>query len=153
MTVSEILIRPLADGEPAPYPLLLLADPAPDLVAAYLKEGLCIVAAAAQSVVAVYVLRPGAASAEIKNIAVAPDWQGRGVGKRLIADAAERAALMGAREITVGTGNSSLGQLAFYQKCGFRIVGVERDFFARYAEPITENGIPCLDLIRLSRAL
>ncbi len=153
MTVPEILIRPLAAGEPAPYPLLLLADPAPDLVAAYLREGACVVATVAQSVVGVYVLRPHAEVAEIKNIAVAPEWQGRGIGKRLVADAARRAVDMGAREITVGTGNSSLGQLAFYQKCGFRIVSVERDFFAQYAAPITENGIPCLDLVRLSRVL
>ncbi len=141
MTASEILVRPLGAGEPAPYPLLLLADPAPDLVAAYLKESVCIVATMAHRVVAVYVLRPDAASAEIKNIAVAPDWQGQGIGRRLVADAARRALQMGAREITVGTGNSSLGQLAFYQKCGFRIIGVEWDLFAQYAEPIEENGI------------
>ena len=114
---------------------------------------MCVIATVAQSIVAVYVLQAGADSAEIKNIAVASGWQGRGIGKRLIADAARRAAQMGAREITVGTGNSSLGQLAFYQKCGFRIVGVERDFFAQYADPIMENGIRCLDLVRLSREL
>lgn len=102
---------------------------------------MCVIATVAQSIVAVYVLQAGADSVEIKNIAVAPDWQGRGIGKRLIADAARRAAQMGAREITVGTGNSSLGPLVFYQQCGFRIVGVERDFFAPYADPITENGI------------
>ena len=38
MTIPEVLIRPLADGEPAPDPLVLLADPAPDLVAAYLRR-------------------------------------------------------------------------------------------------------------------
>lgn len=95
MTAPEILIRPLAAGEAAPNPLLLLADPAPDLVAAYLKEGVCVVATVAQSIVAVYVLRAGAESAEIKNIAVAPDWEGQGIGKRLIANAARRAAQMG----------------------------------------------------------
>lgn len=155
MTTSApgVLIRPLAAGEPAPFSLLLLADPAPDLVAAYLRGSVCVVATVTQSVVAVCVLVSHPESVEIKNISVAPDWQGRGIGRRLVTDAVQRAAEMGAKEITVGTGNSSLGQLAFYQKCGFRIVGVERDFFARYAEPIEENGIPCLDLVRLSRAL
>ena len=56
MTIPKVLTRPPADGEPAPYPLLLLADPASDLVAAYLSEGVCVVAAVAQSIVAVYVL-------------------------------------------------------------------------------------------------
>jgi hypothetical protein len=41
--------------------------------------------------------------------------------------------------------------LALYQKCGFRIVGVDLDFFIRhYPEKIYENGIQCRDMIRLS---
>lgn len=46
------------------------------------------------------------------------------------------------KTIEVGTGNSSIGQLALYQKCGFRITGVDRDFFIRhYIEEIFESGI------------
>ncbi|MNW16937.1 putative N-acetyltransferase YvbK [compost metagenome] len=42
-------------------------------------------------------------------------------------------------------------QLYLYQKCGFRIVGVDVDFFVRhYEEAIEENGIPCRDMIRLA---
>lgn len=33
------------------------------------------------------------------------------------------------KTIEIGTGNSSIGQLALYQKCGFRIIGVDMDFF------------------------
>lgn len=54
----------------------------------------------------------------------------------------------------VGTGNSSLDQLAFYQKGGFRICGVDRDFFVQnYDQQIVENAIQCLDMIRLSMEL
>lgn len=54
-------------------------------------------------------------------------------------------------ELMIGTGNSSINQLALYQKCGFRVIGVERDFFINnYDEPIFENGIQCVDMIRLS---
>ncbi|MGX8177137.1 GNAT family N-acetyltransferase [Exiguobacterium artemiae] len=54
--------------------------------------------------------------------------------------------------IEIGTGNSSIGQLALYQKCGFRIVGVDLNFFLRhYEEDIIENGIRCTDMIRLSQ--
>lgn len=60
----------------------------------------------------------------------------------------------GYKTIEVGTGNSGASQLMLYQKCGFRITHVDRDFFVRhYEEPIEENGLPCVDMIRLSQDL
>jgi hypothetical protein len=56
----------------------------------------------------------------------------------------------GAGCVTVGTGNSSVGPLMFYQRNGFRITGIEQDFFKAYDPPIFEDGVRCLDLIRLS---
>lgn len=58
-----------------------------------------------------------------------------------------------AARLIVGTGNSSLGELAFYQKCGFRITGVIPGFFDSYDPPIIEDGIPCRDMVRLTLAL
>jgi hypothetical protein len=44
----------------------------------------------------------------------------------------------------------SINQLALYQNMGFRIAGVDVDFFTRnYPEAIVENGIVCRDMIRL----
>ena len=87
---------------------------------------------------------------EIKNIAVADDHQGRGHGRRLLAFAIDHVRARGARRLHIGTGNSSIGQLALYQKVGFRIVAIDRDFFTRhYPEPLHENGIPCRDMLRL----
>jgi len=89
---------------------------------------------------------------EIVNIAVDEKSQGSGVGKILLQHAIETAKAMGYTTIEIGTGNSSLGQLDLYQKCGFRIVGVDRNFFLRhYEEDIIENGIRCTDMIRLSQ--
>ena len=66
----------------------------------------------------------------------------------------ETARRRGFRTIEVGTGNSGVGQLYLYQKCGFRIVGVDRDFFVRhYPQPIVENGLLCRDMIRLAQDL
>lgn len=60
----------------------------------------------------------------------------------------------GAKTLEIGTGNSSLNQLGLYQKCGFRIIGVDKDFFTRhYEDEIVENGIICRDMIRLSMDL
>ncbi|HEY8415097.1 MAG TPA: hypothetical protein VIK99_04920 [Thermaerobacter sp.] len=72
----------------------------------------------------------------------------------LIGHAIETARQQGYKTIEIGTGNSSIGQLALYQKFGFRITGIDRDFFVRrYRKPIWENGIQCRDMIRLSQDL
>lgn len=66
-------------------------------------------------------------------------------------DAIEQAKREGYQKIEIGTGNSSIHQLALYQKCGFRITGIDQDFFIRnYEEEIYENGIQCRDMIRLT---
>ncbi|MDU6249675.1 MAG: GNAT family N-acetyltransferase, partial [Paeniclostridium sordellii] len=78
-------------------------------------------------------------------------YQGSGIGKKLVASAIDKARELKVKTLEVGTGNSSISQLAFYQKCGFRIVGVDKDFFKKYyKEKIEENGIECIDMIRLS---
>lgn len=58
---------------------------------------------------------------EIMNIAVAEHLQGKGIGKKLLRHAIETAKGYGMSKLEVGTGNSSVSQLALYQKCGFRI--------------------------------
>lgn len=43
-------------------------------------------------------------------------------------------------------------KLALYQKCGFRMTGIDKDFFVRhYEEAIFENGIQVVDMVRLSQ--
>jgi len=149
--MDDLSIRRLGPGEVAPMALLLLADPSPEIVQGYLGRGQVYVGAQADAIIAVYVLlstRPE--TIELVNVAVAPQWQGQGLGKRMVQHAIETAKRMGCSTIEVGTGNSGVGQLALYQKCGFRITGVDLDFFVRhYAEPIVENGIACRDMIRM----
>jgi ribosomal protein S18 acetylase RimI-like enzyme len=145
-------IRKLNAEEQPPLHLLLLADPSPSLVEAYLKRGQCFVAEVENCVVGVYVLlqtRPE--TVELVNIAVDENHQSKGLGKQLVYHAIQNAKLLDAKTIEIGTGNSSVGQLALYQKCGFRITGIDRDFFIRhYSEEIVENGIKVVDMIRLS---
>ncbi|MNO80244.1 putative N-acetyltransferase YvbK [compost metagenome] len=145
-------IRQLNAEEQPPLHLLLLADPSQSLVEAYLKRGQCFVAEVENCVIGVYVLlqtRPE--TVELVNIAVDEKHQSKGIGKQLVYHAIQNASLLGAKTIEIGTGNSSVGQLALYQKCGFRITGIDRDFFIRhYSEEIVENGIKVVDMIRLS---
>ena len=91
---------------------------------------------------------------EIVNVAVAEDHQVKGIGKILVNDAILVAKTQGYKTIDIGTGNSSIGQLALYQKCGFRIVSVDHNYFIKhYSEEFYENGIQCIDMIRLSKEL
>lgn len=135
--------------------LLLLADPSRELVEEYVQRGQCYLAEEDGEVIGVYVLLPTRPqTVEIVNVAVAEAHQGRGIGKQLVKHAIQTAIAQGYKTVEIGTGNSSIGQLALYQKCGFRITGIDRDFFIRhYAEPIFENGIPCRDMIRLSQEI
>jgi hypothetical protein len=53
--------------------------------------------------------------------------------------------------VEVGTGSTGVEQLYLYQKCGFRMTHIDRDFFVRhYSEPIVENGLVLRDMVRLS---
>ena len=148
-------IRLLSDKEKPPMDLLLLADPSPKMVEEYLKEGESYIAESDNQLIGIYVLLPTRPeTVEIVNVAVAEKYQSRGIGKLLVKDAIEKAKIKGFKTIEVGTGNSSIGQLALYQKSGFRITGVDKDFFIRnYEEEIYENGIQCQDMLRLAQEL
>lgn len=148
-------IRRLKKGEKPPMELLLLADPSKVIVEKYINRGECFVAEYQQQIIGVYVLLPTRdETVELVNIAVAENEQGKGIGRQLVKDAIHTAKSRGYKTIEIGTGNSSIGQLALYQKCGFRIIGVDINYFIKhYPEEIFENGILCRDMIRLSQEL
>ncbi|MFP7286625.1 GNAT family N-acetyltransferase [Shouchella clausii] len=149
-------IRKLKAGEPLPWTLLLLADPSEKLVQDYCWRGTCYVAEDEEgTIIGEYVLVPTRPdTVELVNVAVEEAHQGKKIGKQLVSHAVATAKKAGYKTIEVGTGNSGASQLMLYQKCGFRITHVDRDFFVRhYEEPIEENGLPCVDMIRLSQDL
>lgn len=133
--------------------LLLLADPNTEAVKRYLQISELFVVSEGSEKIGVAVLTSENGEYELKNIAVLPTYQGRGIAKDLIAAIKNRAKDLGANSLLVGTGNSSLDQLALYQKCGFRIVSVKPDYFSQYDPAIYENGIRCQDLVVLKAKL
>lgn len=149
------MIRKLQPDEAPPMDLLLSADPSRKIIEAYLTRAECFVMENQNQLIGTYILLPTRPeTVELVNIAVQENFQNKGIGKQLIRHALERAKEQGFQTLEVGTGNSSIAQLAFYQKCGFRITGVDRDFFVKhYEEELMENGIPCRDMIRLSKSL
>ena len=148
-------IKRLENQEKVPLELLLLADPSKIIVEDYVAKGECFIAENEEQTIGVYVLLPTRPqTVEIVNVAVAENYQGKGIGKLLVSHAIRVAKTQGYKTIEIGTGNSSIGQLALYQKCGFRIVSVDPNYFIKhYSEEIYENGIQCIDMIRLSQDL
>lgn len=148
------MISPLDKNNP-PYSLLLLADPSHQQIQTYLKTGIGYQAIIDDQVVGVYVLQlRSTGHYELMNIAVLEAHQGKGIGKTLLQHAIDYCRQKQAHTLEIGTGNSSLSQLAFYQKLGFRIVRVIPNFFVtHYDEPIFENGIQCRDMLILSMQL
>jgi ribosomal protein S18 acetylase RimI-like enzyme len=62
----------------------------------------------------------------------------------------------GYQRVVVGTANAAIGQLAFYQKAGFRMLKIERDFFSPYrgyAEMRINSGIRLRDMVLMDLPL
>ncbi|MET6995908.1 GNAT family N-acetyltransferase [Chitinophaga defluvii] len=151
---AHLQMRLLEKGGAVPYELLLLADPSRELIDSYIFDSTCYIAYLDQTAVGVYVLQEQAHIAEIKNIAVPEQYQGKGIGKYLLHHACRMAKEKGWSRIRIGTGNSSVGQLYLYQQQGFEMTAIVKDFFTRhYPDPIYENGIACKHMVLLEKIL
>jgi ribosomal protein S18 acetylase RimI-like enzyme len=155
----ELLERiPAGAGRNEVLPLLLLADDSEIQVRSYYQQGDLFVlrAQTGDPIGVVLAIDRSGGTAELKAVAVAAACQGRGAGRRLIAMVLDELRARGVRRVIVGTANCSIGQLAFYQKAGFRFWRIERGFFSAargYCEGIEENGIPLRDMVWLDQEL
>ncbi len=130
--------------------LLLEADPSWQQILTYLLRSnlLFMLNDQGQIIAQLCVFRAGD-QAEIKNLAVDSRYQKQGLAKALVQFAIEKSKDHSIQTLWVKTGNSSLDQLALYQKCGFRLSHIEPNVFKDYPEAIYENGIRCLDQVVL----
>ena len=154
-TPSLVTVEP-GPAREAWVALLELADePAP--LRAYLQEGdLFGVLHDGKPQAAVLVVPAEPGVAELRAVAVAEAAQGQGVGTRVIVAVLDELRRRGTRRVVVGTASSGTRQLAFYQRCGFRVSHVERDFFTTgkgYPADLSENGIPTRDMVWMDRTL
>jgi len=150
--MDNLVIQLVKNRNELPWELLLFADPSRDSIKKYIDSSEIYVAKINGKIVGEYALLTRSKSkVELMNIAVDEKQQGKGIGEQLVFDAIIKAKNKGANKIEVGTGNSSLAPLALYKKCGFKIIGIDKGFFSRnYKEEIIENGIKCVDMIRLA---
>lgn len=133
--------------------LLLLGDEQEEMIMKYLDRGRLYVMKKDDTVCAVCVVTDeGDFTLELKNIAVAEQFQRQGLGRKLILFIENRFA--GAfRKLILGTGDSPL-TVPFYEKCGFRKCGVIKNFFIdNYDHPIYEAGVQLCDMICFEKEL
>jgi len=85
--------------------------------------------------------------------------EGRGIGRALLAEVAERARAAGCRRLWLVTTNDNVDALRFYQRRGLRLVAVHRGALdeARPLKPsipeVGEYGIPVHDELELELVL
>lgn len=143
------------DGQREDFlPQLLLADDSEKVVRDYLDQGALYKIKCGEVLAGVALIIPQSnTTMELKNIAVIPKYQGKGIGKEVLRQLTEICRMEDYQTILVGTANSSIDNIAFYQKAGFRMEAIEKDFFRKYPEPIYEDGIRALDMIFFSKQL
>lgn len=87
---------------------------------------------------------------EIMNIAVINSYLSKGYGSKLLRYAIENIKSEGNLKIMLVTGDSSIKNIAFYKRNGFKVLEVWQDYFIEnYDEKIYEDDVQCKDMIRM----
>ena len=146
-------IRKIASHKKDYLPLLLLGDEQEDMIDRYLERGTLYALFIEDAARAVCVVTDeGNGVLEIKNIAVAPAFQKKGLGRALIAYI-ENTHRQTHSVLLVGTGESPR-TVPFYEKCGFGYSHRIPDFFTdHYDHPIYEGGVLLRDMVYLQKPL
>lgn len=150
MTAVLITVEP-GIARDAWISLLELADE-PEPLRAYVNDGVLygiVDEESGKPLAAVLVIGIDDHIVELRAVAVDQYEQGRGLGTWIVSEVCDRARRAG-RGVVVGTASSGIRQLAFYQRLGFRLTHVERDFFTPergYPVGLSENGIPTRDMV------
>ena len=135
-------------------PLLLLGDEQEDMIFRYLDRGTLTALYDGGVLRAVCVVtEEGPGTFEIKNLAVAPESQRRGYGRRLVGRVVQDCRSRAAKKLLVGTGDSPL-TVPFYESCGFRENRRVKNFFTdHYDHPIYEAGRQLTDMVYFAMEL
>lgn len=132
--------------------LLLLADEQESMIDRYLERGDLFVLDDNGVKAVCVVTDEGDGVCELKNIAVTPDSQRQGYGKKLINHLLSHYAGKYTRMI-VGTGDVP-SSTRFYERCGFEPSHRIENFFTdNYDHPMIEDGILLKDMVYFKREI
>jgi GNAT superfamily N-acetyltransferase len=147
------------DGDRAELrPLFELAEDSAEQLAGLLELGRVLVARHAGAAIGQLQLVPTevAGEIELKNMAVSPEQQGTGVGRKLVQEASRWAEDARYSSMIVATATADTGNIRFYQRVGFRMRSIDPDAFTAetgYADPIIIDGIELRDRVWFARVL
>jgi GNAT superfamily N-acetyltransferase len=139
-------------------PLLSLADESLRQVQSYMDTGdLYVYTHEDARVIGIVLAIPlDSDVVEFKAVAIDQQRRGQGIGTCMLMETLSELRMRGYKRVIVGTANAAIGQLAFYQKAGFRMLRIERDFFSPdrgYGEVVMESGIRLRDMVWMDLAL
>jgi ribosomal protein S18 acetylase RimI-like enzyme len=160
MPMQDTTLRVLAAGaeRDAYLPLILLADDSVEQVRGYYQRGTLFAfdAPDGSPVGMILAIDEPDGAVELKAVAVVESRHGQGIGTGMLRTVLAELRARGVERVVVGTSSAGVGQLAYYQKAGFRLWKIERDFFTPergYAEGGEENGIPLRDMVWMDQEL
>jgi GNAT superfamily N-acetyltransferase len=90
---------------------------------------------------------------EIIYIAIQPELRNQGYGKLFMAKLIQEARKRQIGSLLIGTDNTALENILFYQKCGFRMDHVRSDYFNYIQPPVFHNGLQIRDMLVLKHNL
>ncbi|MDD4255457.1 MAG: GNAT family N-acetyltransferase [Methanofollis sp.] len=142
-------VKPILTNKKQFLDLLLLADEQEDMIDRYLERGDMFALYDGDLKSICVVTQEGDAVYELKSIATAEKYQGRGYGtflvKYILDYYRDRCKTM-----FIGTGEIT-AILRFYENCGFKISHrVKNIFLDNYDHPIFEDGVQLRDMVYLS---
>jgi len=134
-------------------PLFAEADDSETQIASYRDLGEILIAQEAGQIVGLVQIVPTdePGCAEIKSIAVVEGKRSQGIGTALLRGALDYCRSQDVRLVSLATAAASVQALQFYQRHGFRLRRIIRDFYSpeRGYRPLLVNGIPLLDEVIL----
>ena len=152
---TELNIRYIPTDKKQYLSLLLLADEQESMIDRYLERGELYVMLDEQMqepLAVAVVTMEGEGVCELKNLAVSPSYQRKGLGRQMVEYLFDRYK-DSCHTMFVGTGDSQQ-TVGFYRSCGFTYSHTIPDFFTQhYDHPIVEEGKVLQDMIYFRKEL
>lgn len=100
-----------------------------DIYRSWRQAAYASVAVVNQQVIGFQFSTLGAFNAHLARLAVHPQWQHRGIGRALLADAIAHFTRQRVPQMTVNTQHNNLASLALYQQAGFHLTGEDYNVY------------------------